>query len=601
MNLSVMWFMNNRFIGLFFLQLLLTIRCFAGQVMDFSDLTSYLNNDCTSDIPYFLLKNTNKPDEFQQKSDFNPLASAVTKEARAFAKDLLSFDNATDQALFNEYVERNIVYDNLQEVGKSNKGLVIQAKSLLSNNSCFSALTKAFYDDIEENKNKDTEVRALISDSTEKGSHSEVRNQWVWKKALKFANNNSNLALAIIGICGHDDNFQDGSNPNVGKPKTMGKIDFSADKVLSQPIQKAIEKCNKKISDIREQETSDWEKTELIPTLKDLHAGKLVPTLRLTCPDKKSDFFVPGSLPVDIPNDLKNRILKSQSTDIVFKNIEPPAKYYHIIGSASIVCDLIQRGMSKSNAKSLETLFSIFYRTARICTSRKVDEKFFATVEEEFAKYSSNSKIIEKLKSKEDNSKFIVQFRTALNQLGIPLDVLTEPTVMDEKLNALRAYLVASKIYRERQPGASSDRLKSEMTQEFGKYGKSVYDQIDAKKGFNAFDWIQEKGADAAGVSVPEKACILNNIQMQSNPNVNDQCPEAVSDEICKMAKKKIESWDIDVEWTKKAHLAGAQFATEQCKEAAAPYSNEISCVALKKLIQQPNELTDSQQPNGVK
>lgn len=154
--------------------------------------------------------------------------------------------------------------------------------------------------------------RTLLNETTEAGPNSSFKNGWLWDLAMRHSKGNPNIAVDLIGLCGHDNRFQG----------------------------------SKKYID---------------PTTKE--------TKYLNCPPGGSPFYLPGSLPkADISDILKARIHRIQNPD---GSKKIPAKYYHVLGEAFVSCQLVAKGHEAKNIVAAAKFAAHAYRGLNLCETTR--------------------------------------------------------------------------------------------------------------------------------------------------------------------------------------------------------------------------------------
>ena len=111
-------------------------------------------------------------------------------------------------------------YANDDTVGASNAGIAAFNQNSLESNPCFAKLAEAFYTEILEkdssqqgnynqgSKKEELYGRPSLSTESGKGKHKDLTPGWLYEKALEYSGGDSNLALNLIAVCGHDDTAQ---------------------------------------------------------------------------------------------------------------------------------------------------------------------------------------------------------------------------------------------------------------------------------------------------------------------------------------------------------------------------------------------------------
>jgi hypothetical protein len=199
--------------------------------------------------------------------------------------------------------------------GGANTGIISYNDRILENN-CLERLATRFYGRIRERHqfpaqalNQSSAATIRLNRSLNSSSSSPAG--FAWAEAMEFSGNDGNLAMQLLGICGHDD-----------------------------------------------YQTAVFTSAFQVPF-------KSRPSL--ICPRVVSPFYTPGSLgsDVDISPDLKNRIVEIQTSNGDASRL--PAKYYHVMGAAYTSCILARRNVPKPVAELLNSRAVNGYRAGRLC------------------------------------------------------------------------------------------------------------------------------------------------------------------------------------------------------------------------------------------
>jgi hypothetical protein len=550
---------------------------------------SFKTEECLKHLPRELLEATDL--QFTRKAKVSFLGESFSSGVRGQMKDLLPFSKANEKYL-DYYLAKYIRYESVEKVGVANTGVVLDNQEKLEENGCFLLLAKSFYSALKDFDEGHRISRPKIDDDNRNKNE-------VWKLALKTANNDPSLALKLAGICGHDDVYQGsgGSNDNrftvpIEKGILNRFVKPAYELCKNQLLKCSVEKVNSSTklnipSDdcgVPNEKSCNEYIPKLVSKLSDMMDRKLNYGIPISCPIKVSNLYLPKSFPFDIDDRLKNEIVTSQGQDILFRQVSPPAKYYHQIGSAVITCDLIEKGMSPEEAQNLQILFATAYRNVRICTGRKKDEISFKKVEEVLLN-SQDSASLQKINVLRNTDR---DLNLAFRSIGVSDDVFEDLKIWNEKLPKIKAYLVANKMYASRtleSADVSEENLSNLLKKEYGASGPGLLKKLKAQvsEGEDFTDILKKKAAEKAGMTVADRNCIFNNLALHQIPSSNLSCPKGTPPEICKLAKKKLKSWDVDIDWTRSAQKAGAEFSRSVCKPKKIDL-NESSCEALKKI-----------------
>jgi hypothetical protein len=271
-------------------------------------------------------------------------------------------------------------------VGATNAGLN-QLTRAFGSDPQLAARIKAFYVevatiDMAEPKFKPDPVhplgsRANLSQVAGDAEHPGLKPGWLLQLALKHAGADGNLALRMIGVCGHDDVTQ--SSIPVPVPvaerdrRYREQVRFLSSSITD--LEKTISKTPRK--DPQRSVLEEYlrgAKRRLDSTTLEQFA-----TEPLHCPPQDSAFYLPRSLgpEFDVPDDLKGRIVKAQAPSDLTKGLEAgrkpgasiPSKYYHVYGAALVACEMIARGHSPTLVSSMSRLLGYAYRTERMTTT----------------------------------------------------------------------------------------------------------------------------------------------------------------------------------------------------------------------------------------
>jgi len=106
-------------------------------------------------------------------------------------------------------------YESIDDLGDKNYGMVYYNRNLLLKNKCFKDLASNFYEQVinfeemymkrvKEDGSENSNYGYFLHNNT---SNTPVNSGWVWDLAMKTAKD-SNLAMMLIGLCGHDNAAQ---------------------------------------------------------------------------------------------------------------------------------------------------------------------------------------------------------------------------------------------------------------------------------------------------------------------------------------------------------------------------------------------------------
>lgn len=294
-------------------------------------------------------------------------------------------------------------------IGSGNAGIAKYFEGKLNEDSKLQTSARAFYEDIRRrdmhrvawnNVRSDDKFplgnRASLADHARDVKDPNLSDGWVWNLALQHTGGDPALAMRMIGLCGHDDvtqgEYSIGLEPEqkrVAENRLKSKLTLRVrdaeieyaknlakiEKMKARLLLPYAPKANKKL-DLEKLESLERElksrKFLLDWMQRDLQGDSAV-AQELRCPERSSVFYFPGGLgaQVDIPQELKDRIIATQED----ASKRPagrapgallPAKYYHIMGSAAVACELLAKGHDPALVKTLSRLLGWAYRAQRI-------------------------------------------------------------------------------------------------------------------------------------------------------------------------------------------------------------------------------------------
>lgn len=450
--------------------------------------------------------------QIQASTIDNNSISSADKVAQIILKTLP--DSRLQQGLERYYqiLSPNDVV-NVNDIALKNSGISRYFENQFRNNSCFARQALLFYKDIRTNtrrsqRNNEIEqrhARPSLGD-TAGLSRSDLPAGWLFKKALTYTQGNANAALALIGLCGHDD-------------KKQGHFSNTSAEALLQ--QEGYD-----ISDLFEIQTDE----DISETL---------------CPAHTSDFYLARSLSekADISETLKQKILNTQYPGKT--KFQVAAKNYHILGAAFMTCQMIEAGMPAFLAVKVETMAANLYRGIRLCQDIEAPAQLFWKLQSHqsiknrphYEKFEEAvvRLALEKGRQGACTTKNIAHkdpFCDLLNKTGTLH--ISKNTQSDKlTLAGINTYLekvIASGLY-------SSWHINGEIA------GVTLPCSRDQLTGPHPFlKWL-----------VSQKQWPLN------------ICGRGLSTETCSKALHTIKTWEVDFDWTISQHKAGAEFAASVC------------------------------------
>lgn len=217
-------------------------------------------------------------------------------------------------------------------------------------NPCFAEIAYKFYDDFLVDDIIDLSNNPMLDSNVKLDEVSDQPGS-LWKKALAFSNGNKNLAMHLIGLCGHDDGVSE-------RPKV--DIEESRFIKLVERRRMLLDKAKKSI--LNSTVISEELKNNLLSYIVEL-TGNL--KNEINC--NRRSFFLPKGLgeEVDISDLLKKKIQEIQAPNKGMHVLN--AKYYHIIGAAALACDLNEKGSWSLIGPHVQQMSAVAYRGKRLC------------------------------------------------------------------------------------------------------------------------------------------------------------------------------------------------------------------------------------------
>lgn len=403
---------------------------------------------------------------------------------------------------------------------------------ILRKNPCFSDLATEFYlaiqkEDIERSAKSGIPyfTNALSMPLSAKPKDFGKEPGWLWEKALEFSRGDKLLAIQLIGICGHDDKLQ--------LIDDISGIPFSSEKAERLRKMSPSEADLKKVAlsetkYFRDEEESIEERAQYyFRMIKEPFEFKN--RKGIGCPQATSAFFAPQALGIefDISDQLKEKVSKTQAPTKGAQSL--PGKNYHIMGSAYASCLLLRRGIPQIVAEKIVMGAINSYRSSRICEFIKSDFQVPSHLS-----VSQITKEFISLRSQADENVCLVEKPPYVCELNEMFD-----------LNELR---------------------DSDMTQEIiEKKVTRYFARSDAARLFRASPFFDR----ANGCEGPQLGSAIRDFASVNSisSKVEDQtrCPSGLSRERCDSARRLIETYFVDFEWSEGQHKSGFEFARKNC------------------------------------
>ena len=273
-----------------------------------------------------------------------------------------AFDQIADNSAATRAWKNIVFYEspNNGDPGQRNDGLVAYFRDQFNNGPCLRNMVVNFYNEIERRdagysfNHGPTRGVPALSERVGTGHYSNLNSGWIWDRAMQHSNNNPNLAMALLGFCGHDNTEQGEFKWVDSSPEAMARRDQQISDLraaISDPNQRSL---------IGKHQAA-LAKLESVPGIDS----------SFNCPNTRSSMFVAGSLGVDIPNELKERIASIQAPNAGAAGLS--SKYYHVYASAFMGCVVRQHGGTPGYANTLQTEAAKGYRAMALCPDTRND------------------------------------------------------------------------------------------------------------------------------------------------------------------------------------------------------------------------------------
>lgn len=395
----------------------------------------------------------------------------------------------------------------------ANEGLASFNNALLKGNSCFAELTTRFVDevrimDLEQLAKRPANWnRPKISDHLSKDSSPPAG--FLWDLAMKYSKQDPNLAMSLIGVCGHDDAVSvDVALSDYVDPKVSTRKHRAFNAVMSsyQNFKAANQGLAMPESEFREM------------------LGRYI--FKPGCPSQMSLMFQPQALGlgVDIPDTLKIDIAKVQAPTLGASAL--PAKAYHVIAGATSSCLLYQRGIPSLFASEIHKRAVNAYRSATICRLIQNESRIGESV-------ATNTPI-----SWNDVKVFAHNLKTT------PA-ICQNPT---SSITVLCSIVQSNSRYR------ASDLTESTLANRLS----TALARADA-------GLLVTKSKKFSALKACAEIDMHSNLESIVNSIDSSNCPLNWTQDKCQAAVSATRTWATDFEWTRAQHMAGERFARENC------------------------------------
>lgn len=258
---------------------------------------------------------------------------------------------------------------------KINTGLLGSFANAMAASPSARGLLHDFYSDIEEIDRKRDSQPMSLTDEAGLGRNADLKPGWLWEKAMAAAGGNPNLAMRLVGYCGHEG----GAFVTPYAPSHEESQKFYAKWMTGQA--RKIAELDSELSALKTT-SREWRavndyKNQLQAELNTTNLSKFMETDydRAPCPTRTvSSMFIAKSFGPDIPEILKwwvmfnrapaDRPVFDHASDDAPKGLE--AKTYHVFAGAHLACEMIAAGGSKILAVAAQGALAWAYRTNSI-------------------------------------------------------------------------------------------------------------------------------------------------------------------------------------------------------------------------------------------
>ena len=474
-------------------------------------------------------------------------------------------------------------YQSTYHMGKTTAGVGAYFEGQLAENPCLAEVAAKFAMHIEAKQTALSDGPGGVVSLQEKlgaGRFKPFPPGWAWQEALSFTNGDKNAALFLLGMCAYEEeptyNF-----------RLSGKQKVALARIDLQKLQKELKEEKASLASLEEIKTA--RSTSVIEsqknTIRIIQEQIQKKTLSIDnpnqpedryirCPDNMSAFTAPQSLggKIDIPDELKSKVTSLQRPQ--GRNLDSlKAKYYHVIGSAFMGCQLKKCGLPKVAIKAWEREAGGMYRAIRLCSAVKTNLKTAQELGKKIGRDIFDPNFRESVKSylEEIAQKLIVEgreykkARTALFSQGfrgedlkkrLPRERCLEDVYLNEK-DPLLSYL-CNATYKLREGEEDAGRKEQALDKLLQEYDASLMFQ----------KWYLG-GEKILGYDLPCTGIKIKGPTQLDGKNTDCKM-KGWSAERCSTALAKLGTWDVDFEWTRAQHEVGAAFGAEQCEEQEA-------------------------------
>jgi hypothetical protein len=345
---------------------------------------------------------------------------------------------------------------------------------------------------------------------------------------MQFADQDPNLAMHLIGVCGHDDAVSiDVGLADYNDPKVSDRKKATFNEMM---------KAYQKLKSSNQVLMPESEFQEMVRSF----------LYKPSCPMQISVMFQPKALSeaADIPSKLKSEIASVQAPKLGMSAL--PAKSYHVIGGALSTCILYQRGVPSIVASAIHERAVNAYRSSTICR----------IIMSEAEKGKSQ------LETPEISTEAIKDFVKNVKKL---------PSFCESSSRQVEPLCV---VYNSNSRYRNIELSEGDLVQRLG----TALIRVDAAM-------LVTKAREFPALENCSKIDVRSNLESILKSVQSAKCPSSWSNQRCNSAKQIARTWKTDFEWTRAQHMAGERFARNNCESLKSGKGRVgHACVALDKI-----------------
>ncbi|WP_142694764.1 hypothetical protein [Bdellovibrio sp. NC01] len=534
------------------------------------------------------------PNSFQTNTEVGAGKSALTSTGEAAQRIINYLPNGDTKRGLQQYVD--IVgadaYEGDNAVGTTNAGIAAFFSRKFSDpkNSCVRDAALSFYRDVEKylkaklpqdanckplpgnmivagKSVSTTDTATSCAEPDRAGLYATVGADrfknlepgWLWKLAMEHSKNDPNSAMFLIGMCGHDDTAQGEFSWDDNSPAALDEIREQCAELKKQ--KKLYDNEIKELSAHPDTNATQIAFAKSTSTVLNMQISQLQNTSsvqrQMNCPSAASGFYTPGSLGLkaDIPKSVKDEIQRVQGDIGGAKKI--PSKYYHVYGAAFMACQLVQNGISPSQAELIQTQAARLYRGIRMCGS---NQEYLGDMKDY---KSAMAPLILKYKIN-DPKQLTLAIVKDIRSGKIHCDVDNFDPQFANKLAKECAFLSRHSI-----PVQMITSDEFDMTDE--QIANKVDNHMINGDAAELYNKWYIGGETVAGKTVPCTDIRVWGPADLTKPTEsffgNLSKPDDWGKDRYEKASQRLATWDVDFKWTEAQHSAGAKFAGQSCKK----------------------------------